>query len=344
MNKLSSLSARLLGATAVMACLGSAALADHTSLTIATTTTAESTTGELIQQFEKDVRQMSDGDIDVQIFYSGSLVKASETFDAVINGVASCDMTNGSYQTGKNPAFQFVADVMGGYDTPLQFMSWIYYGGGKQAINKLYNSYNMQFVGAFMGGQESLVSSRPLKGVEDLKGFKFRSPPGMESEIFASLGAKPVVMDFNEIFTSLETKIIDGADASTLTNNFRLGLYDVVHETTFPGFHSMSADHLACNKDVWEAMPKAHQVILESAMQKLSMNLMMKTLVLNGEAAAKAPKVGLNLYDWSKEDRATFRAAAKSRWQEWAKKTPETAELVKSHVDFLDRIGLGGEK
>ena len=83
------------------------------------------------------MRTMGNGDIDVEIFYSGSLVKSSETFDAVRNGVASCDMTNGSYQTGKDPAFQFVADVMGGYDNPLQFMSWIYYGGGKQAHQRI---------------------------------------------------------------------------------------------------------------------------------------------------------------------------------------------------------------
>ncbi|MEZ5450944.1 MAG: hypothetical protein R3E89_18920 [Thiolinea sp.] len=38
-------------------------------------------------------------------------------------------MTGGAYQTGKNPAFQFVGDIMGGYDTPYQQLSWLYYGG-----------------------------------------------------------------------------------------------------------------------------------------------------------------------------------------------------------------------
>ena len=57
-------------------------------------------------------------------------------------------------------------------------------------------------------------------------------------------------MDFNEIFTALETGIIDGADAANLTNNVGLGLYDIAEHTNFPGFHSMPADHLACRKDV----------------------------------------------------------------------------------------------
>ena len=64
-----------------------------------------------------------------------------------------------------------------------------------------------------------MSSSRPIAGPEDLKNWKFRSPPGMETKIFEKLGASPIVMDFTEIFTALETGIIDGADASILVNN-----------------------------------------------------------------------------------------------------------------------------
>ena len=49
--------------------------------------------------------------------------------------------------------------------------------------------YGMEFVGWWIPGHESLISSKPLPDVASLKDFKFRSPPGMESEIFAVLGA-----------------------------------------------------------------------------------------------------------------------------------------------------------
>ncbi len=170
--------------------------------------------------------------------------------------------------------------------------------------------------------------------------FKFRSPPGMESEIFAELGAKPVVMDFTEIFTALETGIIDGADASSLANNVGLGIYDIAKHTTFPGFHSMSSDHLACRTDVWEAMPAHHRAIITAAEKNLAMDLMMLTLVENGEALAVLPEKGVTIYDGSAEDRATFRAAAQKAWADWATKTPEAAKMVESHETFLRRIGL----
>ena len=69
---------------------------------------------------------MSGGRIEIEMFYSSSVVKSVETFDAAATGILDGDMTGGAYQTGKNPAFQFVGDIMGGYDTPWQQYAWLY--------------------------------------------------------------------------------------------------------------------------------------------------------------------------------------------------------------------------
>jgi TRAP-type mannitol/chloroaromatic compound transport system substrate-binding protein len=311
-----------------------------TVLRIQSHQSAESTQGKLIQEFVKNVGLMSGGEIELEMFYSAAVVKSAETFDAAATGILDCDMTNGSYQTGKNAAFQFVADTMGGYDTPMQYLAWVNFGGGREKINELYAPFGMTFIGAHVGGQESLNSTRPIRGIEDLKDFKFRSPPGMESEIFASLGAKPVVMDFTEVFTALESGIVDGADASTLAVNTSIGVYDVAKHTTFPGFHSMSSDQLACRTDIWDAIPDDQKKIIEVAHKALMADYVMKTLVENGEALAKMPEKGVTTYNWSEDDRAKFRAAAQKAWSEWSKKTPEAATMVESHEAFLKRIGL----
>lgn len=300
----------------------------------------ESTQGRLIAEFVDKVHLMSGGEIEIEMFYSSAVVKSAETFDAAATGILDCDMTNGSYQTGKNPAFQFVADTMGGYDTPIQYQAWVNYGGGREQINELYAKHGMTFIGAQVGGQESLNASKPIRGIDDLKNFKFRSPPGMESEIFASLGAKPVVMDFTEIFTALESGIVDGADASTLATNLSLGVYDVAKHTTYPGFHSMSSDQLACRTDIWDSLPDKHKAIIEVAQKALSMDLIMLTMLDNGEALAKLPEMGVTTYNWSPEERAKFRTAARTAWAEWSTKTPEAKAMVESHEAFIKRLGL----
>ncbi len=317
-----------------------AATAEPVTLRIQNHYSTEHPMGKAIAQFVDDVQVMSDGDIMIEMFYASSVVATTETFDAAISGILDCDMTGGAYQTGKNPAFQFVGDIMGGYETPWQQYSWFHYGGGSEAAQKLYNEQNMHLIGWTIYGQEAMSSSRPLRNFEDLKGWKFRSPPGMETEIFEELGASPIVMDFTEIFTALETGIIDGADASSLANNVGLGLYDIVKHATYPGFHSMPSDHLACNLDVWNGLTESQRRIIDTAMQKLGFNVTLENEKLSAEAAAKLVQEGVTLYDWSPEDRATFRAAAQVAWSRWAEKNQETADLVASHRAYLRQLGL----
>ncbi len=326
--------------TAVLAAVATAAAADPITLRVQTHYATEHPTGKQLAIWADDVQTMSGGDITVEMFYSSSVVATTETFDAAINGIVDCDATGGAYQTGKNPAFQFVGDIMGGYETPWQQYSWLYYGDGYAAAQELYNAQNMQLIGWAIYGQESLSSSKPLRGFEDLKGWKFRSPPGMETEIFEKLGASPIVMDFTEIFTALETGIIDGADASGLYNNVGLGLYDIVKHATFPGFHSMPSDHLACNLDVWNDMTEQQRRIIDTAWQKLGFQIALSNELNNNAAASELTAQGITLYDWSPEDRAEFRKAAQAAWDDWGTRSPEAGAILASHKEYMKQLGL----
>ena len=326
--------------TTAAAFFASGVVAAEFNLRIQTHHSPETVSGQAIQKYVDDVEAMSGGRVEIELFWSSSVVASVETFDAAATGVLDGDFTGGGYQTGKNPAFQFVGDPMGGYVTPWQLYSFFYNGGGKEAANKLYEAYNMHLVSWAIPGQESLASAKPMRGLEDLKDWKFRSPPGLETEIFAELGAKPIVMDFTEIFTALETGIIDGADASSLANNVGLGLYDIVKHATYPGFHSMPADHIALNLDVWNSLPPDIQRIFEVAGEAMAFSLSLNTELANREAAVKLVAEGVTLHDWSAEDRAKFRAGAQKAWDGWAAKTPEAAALVEAHRKFLRRMGM----
>ena len=319
--------------------LSAAATAAETNLRIQTHYAPETVSGKLAGQYVDDIQTMSNGEIKVEMFYSSSVVKSVETFDAAATGILDCDMTGGAYQTGKNPAFQFVGDIMGGYETPYQQLSWLYYGGGLDAAQKLYNKFDMELIGWWVYGQESFASSKPIAKVADFRDWKFRSPPGMETKIFEKLGAKPIVMDFTEIFTALESGIIDGADASGLANNVGLGLYDIVKYANFPGFHSMPSDHLACNKAKFDAMPESHQRIMKVAMEALALRTALTFEKKNAEAAASLRDKGITLSQWSPEELQKFRDAAQSVWPEFAT-TPEAKDLVEAHLKYLRQLGL----
>src|SRR6056297_2151613 len=177
MNLKSTLTAA--GATALIAM---SAAAEPVTLRIQTHYATEHPTGKMLATWIDDVQTMSGGDITIEMFYASSVVATVETFDAAASGILDCDMTGGAYQTGKNPAFQFVGDIMGGYDTPYQQLSWLLLGGGLDDAQELYNAYDMQLVGWWVVGQEALASTTPIRNSDDFQGWKFRSPPGMETK------------------------------------------------------------------------------------------------------------------------------------------------------------------
>ena len=323
---------------AALAIAAGAAGAAETNLRIQTHFSPETLSGQMAAEFIEDITAMSNGEIKVEMFYSSAVVKSAETFDAAATGILDCDMTGGAYQTGKNPAFQFAGDLVGGYLDPYQQMAWLLHGGGYDQINDLYNAHNMEFIGWWIPGPESLSSTRPIRSTEDFKNWKFRSPPGMQTLVFKNLGASPIVMDFNEVFTALESGIIDGADASNLTNNRGMGLYDIAEHANYPGFHSMPADHLTCRKDVWDAMPAHHQAILKVAMQALALRIATANEVNNARTAKELRAKGINLYEWTPEELAKYRAAVQKGWTEFAT-TPEAKALLESHIAFLKELG-----
>jgi TRAP-type mannitol/chloroaromatic compound transport system substrate-binding protein len=325
-------------ALTVTTALSTAASAETTKLRIQTHFSTETPSGKMAGEFIDDIHTMSNGEIEIEMFYSGSVVNATETFDAAVTGILDCDMTGGAYQVGKNPAFQFAGDLNGAYSNPYQMYAWMLHGGGYDAINSLYNPQGMEFIGWWIPGPESLSSTAPLSGVSDLDGWKFRAPPGVITMIFEKLGASPIVMDFNEIFTALETGIIDGADASTLSNNVGLGLYDIAEHANYPGFHSMPADHLACRKDKWDAMPEHHRAIVKVAMQALALKNTSLQEVEIAKAATALREKGVTLHQWSEEDMQTYRNAVAESWAEYAT-TPESQGLLESHLSFLREIG-----
>ena len=315
--------------------------ANAKTLKIETHFTASSPNGEVAAQFAKNVEKFSGGSLKVEMFYSSSVTgKSAEVFNSAQTGIIDCDMTGAGYQTGKNAAFQFAGDVMGGYDNPYQQYEFLNFPGAQEAVDALYNKYGMTLIGWWIPGHESLISSRPIPDVASLKDFKFRSPPGMESMIFTTLGAKPIVMDFGEVPTALQTGLIDGADYSSLATNYAGGHYEQNKYATYPGFHSMPADHLACNTKVWKKLKKHEQGAMLAAIEIAGRTITSLVERKNAEAVKALNEMGVTLHDWSREDRLKFRQAALAAWEEWKTKSPEAAALIEIHKAYMKANGI----
>ena len=207
------------------------------------------------------------GEVTVEFFPINSVVDRKETPEAVMAGVLSGDMNSIAYFTGRNPAFASMGDLIAGYDSPEQIQTFCRHGGGRDAMQELWDALlpgALHVVGCGAVSQEALVSKVEIHGVADLEGVKIRSPSGLAATVFQKAGAAPVSMSISDVFTSLEKGVIDAADASAYINNSTSGFHQVAKNPLYPGIHSMAIRQFTINKGVWDGLTEDQQVVLET--------------------------------------------------------------------------------
>lgn len=119
--------------------------------------------------------------------------------------------------------------------------------------------------GALENGFRQICSvSRRVAGVEDLQGYRMRVPAGrVFSELFAALGATPVVINVRDLYTALADGRVDGHEnplAITEVNK----LYEVTRHVATTN-HVWSAFNLMAHRGFWEALPEDIQAIIQRA-------------------------------------------------------------------------------
>lgn len=153
-------------------------------------------------------------------------------------------------------------------------------------------------------GMRQITSSKgPVQTVRDLSDFKIRTPAGaLWVDLFKSLGASPTAINFNEVYTSLQTKIVDGQENPyAIINTARL--YEVQKYVSVTN-HMWSAYHFLGNMKAWKALPPDIQQIVERNLAKYALLQRADTVRLNAALADVLVRKGMAL---NHADVASFR-------------------------------------
>lgn len=284
---------------------------------------------------------MSNGRISINLVPVNSVVQYNETLDAVGAGILQGDIADPSYFSGKDPAFAMLGNLVGAWSHPSQLIKFMEYGGGNEVFNKLVNPYGVQFIGAGSTGVEAFVSTKPIRSVADFKGVKMRAPEGMVQEVFAAVGAAPVNLPGSEVYTSLDKGVIDAADYSVFSTNDAQGLHKFAKYPLYPGFHSMPTLAVTLNKQVWDGLPADLQSIMTISVRDFSRDMIQQLEMKDNKVVVQAKAdPSLEIINWSDEERAKFRAIARSQWAKWSERSPMAGEVYEKVSAYLTNQGL----
>ena len=134
---------------------------------------------------------------------------------------------------------------------------------GQEILDKITNSeFNMVGLAWMDGGVRNLYTKKPVRKIEDLKGMKIRV---MGNPLFIdtldAMGANGVAMDFSELFSALQTGVVDDAENNPPSmleqNHFRSAKY-----YTLTG-HLILPEPIVMSKTTWNKLTPEQQVLVK---------------------------------------------------------------------------------
>jgi TRAP-type mannitol/chloroaromatic compound transport system substrate-binding protein len=308
-------------------------------------TAGESYYVDIEQHWLPVLKEMTEGQLEIQLTPVGSVVPHNETMDAINMGILQGDITATVYFAGRNKVFSLLGDLIAGYDTPDQIGMFCYHGGGRELLQEAFDQYagNVQVIGCGSIARESFTSTVPVRGFDDLAGLKIRSPEGLAAEVFSRAGASPVALPAAETYTSLEKRVVDAADFSSYTMDKSVGMHEVAKYPIYPGIHSMPVIQFTVNKELYEALPPHHQVALDvwyrAMISDMQMRNDMSDRMLIADDRAN-PDRGIEIVDWPQEERDRLRQVAQEAWKDFAAGDDLSTRAYEAHVEFMQKIGL----
>ncbi len=295
--------------------------------------------GSAAENFARMVDEMSDGRLTARVYGAGEIVPAFEVFDAVSQGVADAGHGAAYYWKGKIPSSVFFTAVPFGMNAQ-EMNGWLNVGGGLELWQEAYAPFNLiPMVGGSTGTQMAGWFNKEINSVEDLKGLKMRIP-GLAGEVFAAVGGIAVRIPGGELYTSLQTGVIDAAEWVGPYNDLAFGLYEVAEYYYYPGWHEPGAMlEFIVNKDSMEALPPDLQAIVTVATQA-SNQLMLDEFTARNNTALRqlVDEHGVKLRRLPDDVLQALYKASVQAMQKLTANDPMSAKIHASFKEFYDGV------
>jgi len=245
------------------------------------------------------VKDMSNGNFEIEWFPSGSLMGAFEYFDACSKGVVEAVGDWPSYWVSKDPAFDFLGSMPYGF-TNMDYVVWYYQFGGEELYNEAYGKFGMRYLNLGSTTSESgfrtTEKTGPIRTLADYKGKKLRTPARATIWILEQLGGAPVSMPGGEIYLAVERGTLDGAEFSSPGIDWEMGFAEITKYWSVPcWFQPASQVGMMVNQKAWEALSPQYQAILRTSAKAAAIEALAFYEADSGRAIEKFKEKGTEI-------------------------------------------------
>ena len=300
--------------------------------------------------FENKLPAMSNGRLQIKMYWSGDLVKNTEALDAVKTGMVEIIGQPSIYFKGVIPESSIEYGLPFGIRTPSEMYNFMlgekmpgYFGGWKaiEFLRKIYVKHGVHYLVSGMDcWPAAFMFTKPINSINDIKGKKVRASGNMITWI-EKLGGQGVFIPGEETYTALQTGALDGVTWGSAMGMYSMKFHEVCKYFLSPPLMPVNHMTVLVNQKAWDSLPSDLKPMLEFGFIKAGLD-MTNHQNFTGEQWGlneMQKKHKVTICTLTDNDQKRAQKVAFDIWDDEAKKSPSCAELVQKIKDYMKTLG-----
>lgn len=223
--------------------------------------------GQTATAFKEKVEELSGGSITIDIQASGVLGSENDVLDNILAGGDTIDMARISAfaLTSYGCEKSMLLSIPFTWESREHWWNFANSDLAQEFLNEP-QELGLPIRGVFYGeeGFRHFFTVEPVNSIEDLKGMKLRvSNDPIMNGMVEGLGAYPTVVSFNELYSALQTGVVDGAEQPIA--NYKSNAFPEVANNLILDGHTLGAVQVVITDNAWNKLTANQQACIMEA-------------------------------------------------------------------------------
>lgn len=287
----------------------------------------------------KDVlAERTDGKLELELFESGALFKPTETFNAVSRGILEMGTISPAYAQDKISLAGVASGLPLAFHTPAEAAYFHMSMGFEDMLKEEAAEHNVYWATDKVY-QTEMVVKKPIESVKDLESLKIRSSGALE-KFLDEAGAATTFISGGELYSALDSGIVDGAHWGAAQGAYSMSLYEVAKYHVKPSLNVAGTDVIIISQKALDKLPDEMQAIVKEALKE---QFWVRTNEYEHKEKVTLQKAveneGVEINNLPQDVQDHMMKAAQVVWDEEAKRSDNAAKAVEMVKEYLGELG-----
>ncbi len=299
---------------------------------------ASSSYKDSLGRLKEQLEERSDGRLKLQLFEAGSLFKAQETFNAVSRGILEMGTISPSYAADKMTLAGIASGLPFAFRNVWEAAYFHQVLGFEEMLREEAAQHDVYWATDKVYPTEMVVKE-PIESWDDFTSLKIRSSGALQ-KFLTEAGAAASYIPGGELYTALDSGIVDGAHWGAAQGAYSMALYEVAKYHVKPALNIAGTDVIIVSQKAMDKLPEDLQDLVKEVLREQFWFRTNEYLYQEQVTLAKAMEeqgVKVNTLPEDVQNRLT--ETAQKMWDEEAKRSDKAAEALEKLKGFLGDLG-----